>query len=204
MKFLNQPACHKKRQAFTLTEIAIVLGVFGVITAAMWGFASSARQSMRVRQTFEGITSIVDNVRSIYAAQTSINGTYATLVPTLIQQGVIPRNLLSGHTTTCPGGSTTNYAITPWGTYDNCSTLRVFMEQQRYFLWFVCGGCFTIFCYRNYKSGYIQLCSACVRNDCLSNRRPSRGFYQQFYYCFLCFPGYGRNRNNEVLEQLTP
>lgn len=81
-----------RQRGFTLTEIAIVLGIMGLILGAIWVAASSVYTNMRVSTTTRNVISLSQGIRNLYANQGSItdNPTTATLVST----GVIPNDMV--------------------------------------------------------------------------------------------------------------
>jgi prepilin-type N-terminal cleavage/methylation domain-containing protein len=54
------------RAGFTLTEIAIVLGIAGIVIAAIWTYASSARESYRVTTAIQQMMKSVLNIRDAF------------------------------------------------------------------------------------------------------------------------------------------
>jgi len=65
------PTSHPRR-AFTLTEIAIVLGIIGVIVGAIWWGAYNVMQQRQVAQFGREIDTIVAKVDALYAANPGI------------------------------------------------------------------------------------------------------------------------------------
>jgi prepilin-type N-terminal cleavage/methylation domain-containing protein len=57
------------RRGFTLTEIAVVLGIVGLILGAIWTAAAHVYQQKKVNQEVEEIQDIVQAVRSLYATR---------------------------------------------------------------------------------------------------------------------------------------
>jgi prepilin-type N-terminal cleavage/methylation domain-containing protein len=86
------------RRGFTLTEIAIVLGVIGLILGAIWVAASSAYRNLKITNAPKQIMIIVQNVRSLYASQPGFAAsdidTYMT--GPMISAGVFPSDLVVG------------------------------------------------------------------------------------------------------------
>jgi prepilin-type N-terminal cleavage/methylation domain-containing protein len=61
----------RSRRGFTLTEIAIVLGIIGLILGAIWAAASAVYSNMRNSQAEQGVTATAQAVRSMFAASGS-------------------------------------------------------------------------------------------------------------------------------------
>ena len=94
---MNLPSRNSTR-AFTLTELAIVLGVMGTVIGSIWAYAKSAHQAVKVEQTVEAISATVAGVQSAYGSVAAISKTSAgvvNLVPSLINKGVIPAQIIS-------------------------------------------------------------------------------------------------------------
>jgi prepilin-type N-terminal cleavage/methylation domain-containing protein len=60
--FLQRPA----RRGFSLTEFAIVLGVLGVVLAALWSFASIVREQAKREESKEQLMVMVSHIRDHY------------------------------------------------------------------------------------------------------------------------------------------
>jgi prepilin-type N-terminal cleavage/methylation domain-containing protein len=60
-----KPSLHHRR-GFTLTEIAIVLGVMGMILGAIWGAASTVYSNKKTTAALQEILAIVANMRGLY------------------------------------------------------------------------------------------------------------------------------------------
>jgi prepilin-type N-terminal cleavage/methylation domain-containing protein len=78
------------RRGFTLTEIAIVLGIIGLILGAVWAAASSVYANLKANQAQQGILSAAQAVRSMFAtsANTGVVGNPATIA----SPGMFPTN----------------------------------------------------------------------------------------------------------------
>src|ERR1700740_210314 len=56
-----------RKRGFTLTEIAIVLGIIGLILGAIWVAAAAVYNNMRTSKATTEILTAVQNVRALYA-----------------------------------------------------------------------------------------------------------------------------------------
>lgn len=70
----------QKKRGFTLTEIAIVLGIIGLILGAIWAAASSVYANLKANQAQQGVLAAAQAVRSMFA--TSANTAAAGAVIT--------------------------------------------------------------------------------------------------------------------------
>jgi type II secretory pathway pseudopilin PulG len=92
---MNLPSRNSAR-AFTLTELAIVLGVMGTVIGSIWAYAKSAHQAAKIEQTVEAISATVAGVQSAYGSVAAISGGNIVSGTTgLIAKGVIPAQIIS-------------------------------------------------------------------------------------------------------------
>jgi prepilin-type N-terminal cleavage/methylation domain-containing protein len=106
---------------FTLTEIAIVLGIIGLILGAIWVAAAAVYTNMRTSKTTTEMLSIVQNVRAMYATSGVVDPTadmsgfqiQSGTALTYIQAGIFPTDTLNGV------GTNATSAQDPWGGYIN-------------------------------------------------------------------------------------
>ncbi|MBV8061686.1 MAG: prepilin-type N-terminal cleavage/methylation domain-containing protein [Alphaproteobacteria bacterium] len=61
------------KRGFTLTEIAIVLGVIGLILGSIWVAAAAVYNNMRVSTATRGLLAITQAVRSLYATSSTVS-----------------------------------------------------------------------------------------------------------------------------------
>src|ERR1700733_12022724 len=61
------------KRGFTLTEIAIVLGIIGLILGAIWVAAAAVYTNMRTSKTTTELLDIVQNVRAMYATSGTVD-----------------------------------------------------------------------------------------------------------------------------------
>ena len=100
-------AAPRARRAFTLTEMAIVLGVVGLILAAIWSAASSVSDNNKIKRSQEQILQIVTNMRSLYATQQTFPpGTaHVDITPSMLV--AFPSDMIN---------ASTGLPQNPWGT----------------------------------------------------------------------------------------
>jgi len=84
----------RKARGFTLTEIAIVLGIIGLILGAVWAAASSVYLNMRVSTTSQQLLQIAQGVKSLYATTSDMGAAGAVTNAALAAAGAIPSDLV--------------------------------------------------------------------------------------------------------------
>ena len=89
----------RKSKGFTLTEIAIVLAIVGLILGAIWVAAKSVMDANRATQAVQDITTIASNMRSTFSAQSSF-ASAGNQTASMITAGIIPTNLVASGGTT--------------------------------------------------------------------------------------------------------
>ncbi len=103
---------HKK--GFTLTEIAIVLGIMGLILGAIWAAAASVYNNQRINSASNDIASIVQGVRKLYAMS---NGTgvaaNTNITGDLVLAKAVPSNMVNA-ATNYTAGNATNTLVGPF------------------------------------------------------------------------------------------
>lgn len=82
------------RRGFTLTEIAIVLGIVGLILGAIWVAAAAVYNNLRVSHTNTAVLQMVQAVRTLHATQAAI--TLGDDTAAMIAAGVVPSDMLNG------------------------------------------------------------------------------------------------------------
>jgi prepilin-type N-terminal cleavage/methylation domain-containing protein len=113
----------REKRGFTLTEIAIVLGIVGLILGAIWVAAAAVYTNLRTSRTTTELLTITQNLRAMYATSASVdNAADMTTIPfagvaaggqtTYIQANIFPADavILSGgkYTIENPWGSSIN------------------------------------------------------------------------------------------------
>ncbi|MFA6280675.1 MAG: type 4 pilus major pilin [Bdellovibrionales bacterium] len=86
-------SCQNRRQAFTLTEAAIVLGVVGIVMAAIWGAASSVASNKNINKAVEDQAMIVQNMRSLYKSRPMKTGT-ANFTELMMKAEIFPPSMI--------------------------------------------------------------------------------------------------------------
>ena len=102
-----------RNKGFTLTEIAIVLGIVGLILGAIWVAASSVYANQKAAKTNTSILTVVQAVRSLYSTSSTLGDAAGTdETGAFINAGVFPSDLISGANVYTPWGSTTSIMVT--------------------------------------------------------------------------------------------
>jgi prepilin-type N-terminal cleavage/methylation domain-containing protein len=103
------------RRGFTLTELAIVLGIMGAILGAIWVASARVYANNRVSTGVREVLAVVQGVRAVYATKGYIDA--GNLTQAMINLGVYPANMIQA----CTGSVSSNYdgispcALDPWG-----------------------------------------------------------------------------------------
>jgi prepilin-type N-terminal cleavage/methylation domain-containing protein len=93
----------RKRKGFTLTEIAIVLGIIGLILGAIWTAASSVYSNQKISKANTELLSIAGAVRNTYAnslqsgyanSAALTGGTTSTMTIALCNAGAFPTDIV--------------------------------------------------------------------------------------------------------------
>ncbi|MDX2027967.1 MAG: type 4 pilus major pilin, partial [Alphaproteobacteria bacterium] len=97
-------------RGFTLTEIAIVLGIIGLILGAIWVAAAAVYSNMRTSKATTQLLQVTQAVRALYSTS-SVTGAGAgnvNITADLIRAGVFPNDtvdITAGTVTNSFGGS---------------------------------------------------------------------------------------------------
>jgi prepilin-type N-terminal cleavage/methylation domain-containing protein len=111
-----------KKRGFTLTEIAIVLGIIGLILGAIWVAAAAVYTNLRTSKTTTQLLTITQNLRALYATSASVDpAADMTTIPftnvaagaqtTYIQSNIFPADAVI----TTSGKATTYTVEDAWG-----------------------------------------------------------------------------------------
>ena len=91
------------QRGFTLTEIAIVLGIIGLILSAIWVAYAAVSNNLKSSRSQQQILQIVQGVRGLYGAQSSFDAN--ATITSIAASGVLPTDVVTG---TTPN-------VNPWG-----------------------------------------------------------------------------------------
>jgi len=112
-------------RGFTLTEMAIVLGIIGIILGAIWAAAAQVYENNRTKMAVSEILTIVNNWRSVYANQRmDTGGAWLVMNTASIQNKFVPDEML------IPGTFNLSNPWNPYAsvniyTYDAWNVIRV-------------------------------------------------------------------------------
>lgn len=98
------------KRGFTLTEIAIVLGIIGLILGAIWVAASAVYNNMRITTANTELLQITQALRAMYATSSTVDpGADMPGNVTYLRAGIFPTSALN---TAVPSSATAAY--NPW------------------------------------------------------------------------------------------
>jgi type II secretory pathway pseudopilin PulG len=111
----------RKPRGFTLTELAIIIGVMGLVFGAIWLAVSSTYQNNKAQQAGREVDMIVQGYRSLYAGHPidTADGTDLTCLG--VNSGFFPADMVQN--VACAGLNT--YPQHPWG-----GPVQVISEQS--------------------------------------------------------------------------
>ena len=107
---------NKKRHGFTLTEVAIVLGIVGIILGGIWAAAAQVYANRKVESGIEEVIDLVGGVRSLFAAKGSVDP--GDLTQAAVNSGLYRADMLqSGGCGAAPNGGDNPVPcpLDPWG-----------------------------------------------------------------------------------------
>ena len=90
-----QAHAEQQTKGFTLTEIAIVLGIIGLILGAIWVAAAGVYNSQRVSHANTAVLQVVQGTRTLLSTSSTV-GAAGDITQTIVQAGVIPSDLVNG------------------------------------------------------------------------------------------------------------
>lgn len=90
----------KMRKGLTLTESAIFVGIAGLVLGAIWAASNSVSDNKSMNNTIGATLQIVQNVRSLYAMESTFSGnagwsTGSDITQTMIRSEVVPSLLIN-------------------------------------------------------------------------------------------------------------
>lgn len=92
-----------REKGFSLVELAIVLGVMGIISAAIWATANVVRDRQPIQDMVQAVTDVSTRVRGIYSGFPNAAEVPATIADQ-VTAGLFPLNIVNGNTTVNPWG----------------------------------------------------------------------------------------------------
>jgi len=113
----------KSVAGFTLTELAIVLGIIGLILGAIWVAASKVYQNNRANTAVKEAETILGNYRSMFTTHQIDTGDWADLTCVGVQSGYFPEDMLLPGTT-CTAGNSATYPQHPWNGYVDVTSVQ--------------------------------------------------------------------------------
>ena len=104
---MSQKNIQHRNRGFTLTEMAIVLGVIGLILGAIWVAAASVYANLYVSEASTETIMIVQNFKALYGINRNGQASNGMDITALaINAGLIPSNMIQT--------GNTSYALGPW------------------------------------------------------------------------------------------
>lgn len=81
----------RRKRGFGLTELAVVLGVVGILLGGIWAAISTVQERNNIYATLKMVTLTVDNIRTLYPGNRQFTGALGTPLDTaLAGAGVFP------------------------------------------------------------------------------------------------------------------
>lgn len=119
--FFTLPPKQRRTDGFSMTELAIVLGVVGIILSGLWAAVATAWEHTRREQVREAMATTIANARNYFAGQAGVSSLgYVALTKNLLAVNVIPNYLQRNGG--CSGNACADH---PWGNADLNGTFRV-------------------------------------------------------------------------------
>jgi type II secretory pathway pseudopilin PulG len=113
---------HRLYGGFSIIEMAIVLGIVGIVLASIWAYADWAFENARRQRLSEELLTVVNNVHALYSGQAGIGGggdQISAVTPTLIQQNAIPSTMVRSGNGCTNGAAPFSCTDDPWGPNGN-------------------------------------------------------------------------------------
>lgn len=114
----------KGKRAFTLTELAIVLGAAGIVLGAIWAGASTVWNRYELGKAIQQVTTTAQNIRDYYDPRGDIPSTFNTGIPEAVKW--LPSEIsASGNKHALGGTFSVGRIATPLGFYITLSGLSL-------------------------------------------------------------------------------
>jgi len=101
-----QQSATQRKKGFTLTEIAIVLGIMGLILGAIWTAASSVYANNRQQSASTEVLQVVQATKNLYATQANFGASGTQLTAGVANGGNLPASYVNGSTILHPWNGT--------------------------------------------------------------------------------------------------
>jgi prepilin-type N-terminal cleavage/methylation domain-containing protein len=88
-------SAQRAKKGFTLTEIAIVLGIIGMILGAIWVAASSVYNSQKVSRATTEVLAVSQAVRALFPTNTTTGIADGDITTMVCNAGVFPQDMVS-------------------------------------------------------------------------------------------------------------
>jgi len=122
-----------RRRGFTLTELAIVLGVVGIIIGGIWSAAGNTNEARKESDALTELQIILQNMNNLFQGRTLSNCVGTNLTSCMITAQVIPSNYVdaAAPTTADHPGSKQKFMIFQIGA-NGTKTFRLSLYQVPY------------------------------------------------------------------------
>ena len=102
----------KTSRGFTLTEIAIVLGIIGIILGAIWAAAASVYENNHNQEATQQVLTIANNWKSIFGSKRVDEPDWTDLTAVTINNHFMPETMIKTGVTTQGYGPWSNSTVT--------------------------------------------------------------------------------------------
>ena len=109
MTHIVLPRLAEKTRGFTLTEIAIVLGIVGIILGAIWAAAGTVYSNNRTKEASTEVLTIIGNWQSVYGGRRVDIGDWTDITAATITNKFMPSQMVQS---TVP-----SQGFSPWNGY---------------------------------------------------------------------------------------
>lgn len=101
-------------RGFTLTEIAVVLGLTGIAIAGIWAAAATVYENIRTKRAYEQALQIVTGFKAMYEGKVFDLGDWVDVTQVAIANQIIPPDMISANSysgVTTPWGGPTMFVV---------------------------------------------------------------------------------------------